>query len=173
MSGLRPVVEILRRHDIPFALIGASALAAHGVSRSTLDIDLLTTDPRALGDSLWRDLSGVDIRRGDADDPLAGVVRIPAPAGFVDVVVGRSAWQTEIVERARPTSFEDVHIPVVDASGLILLKLFAGGPQDAWDIEQLFAAGDREALRREVETRLDLLPRTARSLWTRVSGQED
>jgi hypothetical protein len=58
---------------VPFALIGAAALAVHGVSRSTLDIDLLVIDPRVLERSFWASFGGraaIDIRTGDAADPL-------------------------------------------------------------------------------------------------------
>jgi hypothetical protein len=41
---LAHVTNVLRRERIDFALIGAATLAAHGVSRSTVDIDLLVTD---------------------------------------------------------------------------------------------------------------------------------
>lgn len=55
------------------------ALALHGISRSTFDQDLLVTNLRVLDDAFWDDLRNiaqVDVRRGDADDPLAGVVRL-------------------------------------------------------------------------------------------------
>jgi hypothetical protein len=68
---LDQIVRILQRHAIPHALIGASALAVHGVSRSTLDQDLLVTDPRTLDEAMWRELSGasIDRRCGAHDDP--------------------------------------------------------------------------------------------------------
>jgi hypothetical protein len=47
------VADLLASERIPFALIGASALAARGVSRSTHDLDLLTTDSRVLDPTLW------------------------------------------------------------------------------------------------------------------------
>jgi hypothetical protein len=56
-------------------------------------------------------------------------------------------------------------VPAVQAGDLILLKLFAGGRQDRWDIEQLLARPDRDALVREVDARVLLLPDRARTLW--------
>src|SRR5438552_7153180 len=80
----------------------------------------------------------VQIRRGAADDPLAGVVRFRAPDETpIDLVVGRSAWQASVLSRAVETEIESVRVLVARAADLILLKLYAGGPQDAWDIEQL------------------------------------
>lgn len=45
------VVDLLVRRDIPHALIGAAALAARGVARSTFDIDLLKEGSPALNNS--------------------------------------------------------------------------------------------------------------------------
>jgi hypothetical protein len=45
--NIEPVVRVLRRLDAPYALIGGHAIAARGFARATIDIDLLTTDPRS------------------------------------------------------------------------------------------------------------------------------
>ena len=167
MTLLARVASVLERTGIRYALIGAGAMAARGVSRSTHDIDLFTTDSRALEPLTWHSLDdlGVDVRRGGAQDPLAGVVRISAPGERdVDVVVGRGGWQHEVVSRAERTHVGDVDLPVASAADLVLLKLYAGGSQDRWDIEQLLAMGD-ERLVRDVETRLADLPSDARALW--------
>jgi len=58
-----------------------------------------------------------------------------------------------------------VDLPILRAADLILLKLYAGGPQDRWDIAQLLAAGDHGALVEEVELRLPDLPSEASALW--------
>jgi hypothetical protein len=133
------VVSHLERASIPFALIGAGALAIHGVSRSTLDIDLLATDRRLLEPVFWALGSGVEVevRRGDAADPLAGVVRCRAPnQRHVDIVIGKAAWQAALVARAEPLTRSGRAIPAARVEDLVLLKLYAGGSQDRWDIEQ-------------------------------------
>jgi hypothetical protein len=105
-------------------------------------------------------------RTGDGDDPLAGVVRLRASGERdVDVVVGRGSWEADILARAEPASYDGTMVPAVQAGDLILLKLFAGGRQDRWDIEQLLARPDRDALVREVDARVLLLPDRARTLW--------
>lgn len=169
MSLLARVVQFLESHDVASALIGASAMAAHGVSRSTADIDLLTTDHRVLTPAFWILPDPVDIRRGDGDDPLAGVVRIADAAHHhVDIVVGNRTWQRELVEQAEPRQFQAVPLRVVSAKGLILLKLYAGGPQDCWDIQQLLAANP-EPLTRGVDAVLPALPRRCAELWDRIT----
>lgn len=92
------VRSTLESAAIAYALISAGAMATIGVIRSTADIDLLTTDPRALAPSIWAALVAseaiVDIRHGDADDPLAGLVRVSRSSERpVDLVIGRGSWQ--------------------------------------------------------------------------------
>jgi hypothetical protein len=172
---LGEVSRALSARDIPHGLIGAGALAVHGVSRSTFDLDLLVTDRRVLEAAFWTGIAGaggvLDVRIGDDADPLAGVVRLSRPGSrSVDVVVGRSAWQAETLDRAGPRNLGAVSVPVVAPADLILLKLFAGGPQDAWDVEQLLALLDRPALVAEVEGRVSRLPRDAMDLWHKIAG---
>jgi hypothetical protein len=174
---LARVRDILEASSIPYALIGAGAMTVHGVGRSTLDLDLLTTEPRVLEEKVWASLktsgASLDVRRGDPDDPLAGVVRFEqAEEPPVDLVVGRSRWQAAVLERARRMSIGEFDVPVVGAADLILLKLFAGGAQDAWDIEELLATGDRAVLSREVESRIGDLPADVLGLWSRIRGDE-
>lgn len=171
-SLLARVSDLLADHRIRYALIGASAMAIHGVSRSTVDIDLLVTDTRVLSPDLWAPLPsgvGVDIRPGDADDPLAGVVRLRAEdERDVDLIVARGRWEAGVVARATPTPYAGVSVPAVQVADLILLKLYAGGSQDRWDVEQLLARPDRDEIVQQVDARLPDLPAEARSLWDRL-----
>jgi hypothetical protein len=176
MSLLRDVVEALRGQGTPHALIGAAAMAVRGVSRSTADLDLLTVDAGVLHSGPWApfELRGIPVRilRGDADDPLAGNVRLADGAQIVDVVVGRHVWQREIVEAAVPSPIGDVEIPVAGAGALVLLKLYAGGPKDAWDVRSLLEVSEDEAaLRAEVDQGVSRLGADACRLWERLKEQ--
>jgi len=162
------VMSALGARGIAHAMIGAAALAASGVARSTLDLDLLTLDPRVLDQDLWMVFRTagieVDVRRGDADDPLAGVVRISMTGERpVDIILGRYAWQHRAVERAQqlPDGTK-----VVRARDLVLLKLYAGGTQDLWDIRQLLTVLAGTSLAADVDADLGDLPADARALWT-------
>ena len=161
-------------HGIDHAIIGAAALAAHGVARATLDLDLLATDPACLDEQGWGEIRAtgatVEIRRGDAADPLRGVVRIASEGEApVDLIVGRSPWQRELIGRATLLRIADTAIPVARAADLVLLKLYAGGPQDAWDIDQLLDVDT--TLVADVEARLGALPDECAVLWQRILRQ--
>ena len=166
---------LLSEHGIAHAVIGAAALAVHGVSRATADLDLLALDPVCLDPATWRDLRAaglaVDVRHGDADDPLAGLVRITDTAGAaLDLVLGKSAWQRGILARAQLGRIAEVELPVATAADLILLKLYAGGPQDLWDVHRLLEAHPPELVA-EVEERLAVLPADCARLWQRVAQE--
>ena len=176
MSLFEQVVSVLEHSQIGHCLIGAAAMAAHGVPRSTLDLDLLTIDRRTLEESLWVPLreagTRVQVRRGDSEDPLAGAVRFcAADERTVDLIVGRFSWQGSIVERALPLSILGIQIAVAEPADVVLLKLYAGGSQDRWDIQQLLAAQLSEEVTECVEERLARLPSECADLWRELQGR--
>lgn len=176
MSLLAEVLRLLERERVPHALIGAAALAVRGVSRSTADVDLLCVDSTILRRETWADFEarGLLLRalKGDSDDPLAGSVRLGDGSEIVDVVVGRDTWQREIIETAEPLSLGDLSVPVARPAGLVLLKLHAGGPKDAWDIRALLeVSDDAAAIQAEVERMVSRLPADARRLWSRLRAE--
>src|SRR6185503_10577893 len=93
MSLLREVAEHLEQKKVSAALMGAAALPVYGVSRATLDADLVTVDRAVFGAGFWTPLettTHIDIRKGDQFDPLAGVVRLKRIGERqVDVVVAK------------------------------------------------------------------------------------
>jgi hypothetical protein len=169
MSLLEEIRATLDAAGIRHALIGALALSAYGVNRATVDLDLLVADVSCLRPDLWADLRSpgvaVEVRKGDLKDPLAGVVRFQAPGESpIDVVVGKFAWQARLLERAEPIGGN----LVVRAADLVLLKLYAGGFQDAWDVQQLLARPFREDLIAEVEAHLPELPARCQDFWKKI-----
>lgn len=167
MTLLAGVSRRLDASGVPHALIGAAALAARGVARSTYDIDILTTDVRVVASGFWELLraegADVDIRRGDVDDPLGGVIRVTSPGQRpVDVVLGKTRWHARAVERADRTPDGTAIVAVRD---LVLLKLYAGGTQDLWDVRALLELPGRATLVAQVDEDLAGLPADMRARW--------
>ena len=170
LSLLAAVSNDLTSHGISHAVVGGMALAAHGIARATLDTDLLIVMAEPPNPDVWVRAKAmgaqVETRLGDAEDPFRAVVRITHPtAGPVDVLVGKSQWQRDIIARAQPVFLLDSNVPVVSAADLVLLKLFAGGPQDLWDIQRLLTTSSRAAFIAEVDSRVVALPPTCRTRW--------
>ena len=175
MSVLHEVVAFLLKRETLHALIGAAAMAVHGVARSTLDVDILVVDRDLLLEREWRTMKRegieLEIRVGDAMDPLAGVIRLEGPEDeSVDVIVGRGAWEPVLLERATTAHYAGVRLPAVDREGLVQLKLYAGGPQDMWDIHQLLM-GATDADLKAIDTLISSMPRATRERWTQVKAE--
>lgn len=175
VSLLESAALALRKRGTPHALIGAVAMAGRGVMRSTADIDLLVVDAGVLQPGAWSDVEAlgfsVQVRMGDDQDPLAGVVRLAGPAAEypVDVVVGKKAWQAEVIARAEAHRLAATEVPLALASDLILLKLYAGAAQDLLDVQALLNAGDRPRLIAEVSRTIGRLPEGAQVHWRTIA----
>jgi predicted nucleotidyltransferase len=61
VSLLKHVVALLRSRSTPFALIGAAAMAVHGVSRSTRDLDLFVLARECLFPAYWDSLRTAEV----------------------------------------------------------------------------------------------------------------
>jgi hypothetical protein len=172
--NIEPVRRVLDAIGARYALIGGHALAARGYPRTTIDIDLMTTEPRVLDLAPWTDLERdgaiIERRRGDEDDPLGGVVHILlTDATDIDVVLAKWKWQSGVIDRAESmTVAANVRIAVPLTSDLILLKLAAGGFLDLRDAATLLAAGNRDALVREVDARLPEVRPDVTAAWREV-----
>lgn len=168
--NVEPVVRILESLQAPYALIGAHAMAARGYPRFTVDVDLLTIDDRVLSPVTWagleREGAAVDARRGDADDPLGGVVHVLLPDGTdVDVVLAKWDWEAQVIDRADLMTIAGVRIRVPRTGDLILLKLAAGGYLDLRDAAALLSLGARDTIIRDVEAHLHEVRPDVRSIW--------
>jgi hypothetical protein len=165
------VIEHLRAHGIPGAIVGGVAMALHGIARATADLDVLVVAASVLDARFWEALGPeVDrhVRKGDASDPLEGLVRCVERGTIVDVVVGGSDWMRAVVGRAVERDLAGETLPVVDAADLILLKLYAGGPQDLLDARLLLRA--QPALGDEVRRRAGSAPAAVRDGLRALDG---
>lgn len=171
MTPDREIAAALDEAGIEHCVIGAVALAAWGFARFTADIDLLTMSTAVLDRGFWPpELAGriAEVRRGDDDDPLAGVVRFqPAPA--VEIIVGRGEIMRDAVASAVEHELLDAR--VASPIPLALLKLEAGGPQDIADLHQLAEVRRRLAPEEDflatLESRVPRLSDWGKRSWER------
>jgi hypothetical protein len=170
MKGAAQVIRHLEERGVAAALIGGLALGAHGIARATLDADVLVADEAVLDPGFWTsstELGAPEIRRGDAEDPLLGIVRFTVADEPVDVIVGRGRWIVSVLQRRLRIEAAGHSLPLVDRADLVLLKLFAAGPQDLLDVQLLLEA-DEGDLRRNVEERLPSAPASVGAAWRKL-----
>jgi hypothetical protein len=171
MKATAAVLDYLESRGVVAALVGGVALGAHGIARATLDTDILVASAAVLDARFWADVGTLpppDIRPGDPDDPLLGLARFDLADGPVDVIAISGAWIRGILERRLFIHVRGRSLPVVDRADLVLLKLYAGGPQDLLDIQLLLEA-DTGELRPQVETRLAQAPAPLRAAWAKLN----
>jgi hypothetical protein len=158
-----------------WAMIGARALGVRGYPRMTLDYDFLTDEALVLQRETWSGLvekhgAAVEVRKGDLEDPIAGVVRIDFPGGGeADVLLAKWKWEAEVIRRAEPVDLGGYIVPVPPASDLILLKLAAGGPIDLQDVISLLHL-DCDRLIREVDDSVASVHPDVTGVWQQIKG---
>ncbi len=124
-----------------YALIGGLAAGAWGSPRATQDIDFAvatTGDNTKLAQAL-----GAQFTPGGPDDPLPGVFALSIRLGDetvpVQLVVLPPRWTELVMNHVQPATLFDSSVPVVSWQVLVLLKLYAGGPQDLSDAKSILA----------------------------------
>lgn len=125
-----------------YALIGGHAVSAWGVPRGTRDLDFAiavgSTEPSALAAFV-----GGSYQAGETDDPLRGVIR--AFAGLegeripVQLIILPADLTAMILKNIEVLTLMGCRVRAVNWQALIVLKLYAGGPHDLLDAEQIMA----------------------------------
>jgi predicted nucleotidyltransferase len=141
---LGKIFDALNRHGVRYALFGGLAVGAHGLARTTKDVDLF------LASSPGNVEAAVAALRELFDDPdLAeitpsemekyGLIRYGLPQH--DFVIDLTTRLGEAVRfedlEIESIDFLGVSVPVVSARTLIRLKVAAGRPQDLADVLRL------------------------------------
>ncbi len=139
-------IACLTARGVEFLIVGAYALAFHGVPRFTGDLDILV---RPTPDNATRLLQAI----ADFGFPTADLV----PADLVDprrmLELGLPPVQLHVMSAISGVSWEDAHahatrgrfgrhdVPVIGRSALIQNKRAAGRPKDLADLDALGEAG--------------------------------
>ena len=133
------VAELLRSHDLAFALIGGLASSIRGRLRATSDIDIVVDCEVSAALSLLAQLDGKAFRPfvEDAEKSILQYYILPiedvSSGTPIDLAIGASGFEKLVVQRA--TTPLGNSIPVATAEDLLLMKLMAGRTQDIGDVE--------------------------------------
>ena len=123
-------------------LVGAYAVAAHGLPRATGDIDLWIRTTAENADRVWAALSKFgaslsDLSKQDFLRPNT-VVQLGVTPRRIDILTGITGVDYESAERATVIiEIEGVKVPVISLSHLIQNKIAVGRPQDVADVARL------------------------------------
>jgi hypothetical protein len=141
---LLDVVDLLNKHHISYAVIGALAASVHGVVRASLDADVLLSigiQEAANLERLFSAAFGTEMTRGDSEDPIAGLLKITDSYGNrVDLLIGLRGFDPEAFSRVLEISFQGMPLKFVGREDFIAMKVFAGGPVDLVDARRAISA---------------------------------
>lgn len=145
---LLDVIEILKREHIDYLVIGAFALSAHAQVRASSDVDALLYISFARLTKLSKLFQNAGftttLRRGDADDPILGMLALGDSLGNrVDLLGGLRGLDPKTFSRAIEVAFLGENLRIVGLEDFIAMKCFAGGPQDVADARSAFLGAQR------------------------------
>lgn len=147
-SDFLDLLQALRDSGARFLVVGAQAMAAHGVPRATGDMDLWVEPTQANARAVWRALLefGAPVEAFDlsVDDFAVGgnVVQVGLPPRRIDLLTSidgvefADAWESRLV-----TPIADCPVPFLAREELLRNKRAAGRPKDLLDIELLEGTG--------------------------------
>jgi hypothetical protein len=133
------VAAFLEARSVPFAVIGGIAVGVRGEPSFTAHIDLV------IGVEIEKGLELLAAVKGPAFAPLFPgadeVVRTSYMLPLrhrqtlvkVDLAIGLTGFERQLIARARREDLGGVHAPVAAAENLLILKVFAGRPRDTED----------------------------------------
>jgi hypothetical protein len=139
---MQEFLRLLNHHQVEFAVCGGHAVAYHGYSRLTMDVDILILpseeNARRLG------LALTDFGFGNAGIPLAAftkegtAVSLGVQPNQIDLLTSMSSQPTaEIIHNGVPAVLADIPVLVTAKADLIRAKREAARPKDLADLCEL------------------------------------
>lgn len=142
----RKALRALTKAEVPFAVIGATALAVRGLPRMTKDLGLVVTIEDAwdaLDALLGAGFSSVTpVDRNEDPEPMYVLTK---GASEVDLLVAGGEPESTVVAEAPKTSVFGVTVPTATLEHLVLMYLYSNQVRHQGDLARIV-----------VETKVDL-----------------
>jgi len=147
-SDFRDILSAFCAEKVEFMLVGAYAVAAHGLPRATGDIDLWVKCSERNADCVWAALLkfGAPLGNLTKQDFIQGgnVVQIGVTPRRIDILTEITGVAYEEAEAQTITiELEGMTIPVIGLTHLLQNKLAVGRPQDKADVARLKEMRDK------------------------------
>jgi len=113
-----------KERGLGWAVVGGVALALHGLSRLTMDLDVVVDGERQA--QVLECLDQLGYRRLHVSRGYSNHLHPEPSWGRVDVLYVRGDTREKVLEEAKPQSGpREITVPVVDPEHLIAMKVFA------------------------------------------------
>jgi len=148
-EDFKDLIVALRGAGVRFIVVGAHALAAHGIPRATGDLDILVAPEPENADRLMRALEsfgaplashGVSRRDFEREGT---VYQIGLPPRRIDIMTSISGVAFEEAERTMmKVAIEGWELPILGRQQLLANKRATGRPKDLLDVQLLEDASE-------------------------------
>ncbi len=138
----RDILSAFNDERVEYLLVGAYALASHGLPRATGDIDLWVRRSPDNAERVWRalerfgaPLDRLSVRDLEAPDVVVQIGVSPRRIDLLTCIDGvdfDTAWKERML-----VAVDGVEVPVISRRHLIANKRATGRPQDLADIARL------------------------------------
>jgi hypothetical protein len=143
-ENFRDILTELVRNKAKFLIVGAHALAVHGIPRATGDLDIWIQTNSDNAQRIWKALvrfgapvESMNVTQEDLLRPDT-VVQIGLPPNRIDILTSLSGVEFEAAWNSRVTqSVGKVEVPFIDRQTLIRNKRATGRKRDLADLEDL------------------------------------
>ena len=143
-QDFRDLLMALLNADARFLVVGAHAMAVHGVPRATGDLDVWISPDHANSERVWQALLqfGAPVRelglsREDLETP-GMVVQVGLPPRRIDLLTEASGLVFEEAWQHRTTHVVDAYeVPFLGRQDLVRNKRALGRPKDLADLDVL------------------------------------
>jgi hypothetical protein len=142
-KDLREFIGLLNSTKIKYLLVGGHAVAHHGFPRFTGDIDFFiggTRENLELVQVVLRDFGFPSLGQGLLESSPGTLIQLGRPPNRIDLLTAidgvnfDEAWATKEV-----ALLDDLEVPLISKTLLILNKKATGRPKDFEDVRQLGA----------------------------------
>jgi Nucleotidyltransferase of unknown function (DUF6036) len=138
----RDILSIFNEEKVEYLVVGAYALAAHGLPRATGDIDLWISRDERNAYRVWRSLAKFgaplsDLKESDFSSP-GMVYQIGVAPNRIDILTSidgvefSHAWKQRV-----EVNIEGLLVFVISRTDFIANKKTVGRPQDLADIDRI------------------------------------
>ena len=140
-ASARRALRALNRAGVPYAVIGATALAVRGLPRMTRDLDVVVTTEdafTALG-ALAREgfRSVTPVRRATDPEPMYVLRDTRGGGAEIDLLVASAEPESTVVTEATAASVFGVRAPVATLEHLVLMYLYSNQPRHLGDLARI------------------------------------
>lgn len=139
----KEMLQCLAAEEAEFLVVGAYALAAHGIPRSTADFDIWVNPTAENSLKVYRALAVFGAPLDDVtptDFAEEGVIFqigvVPCRIDIITKISGNITF-TDAVSQADVVQFDDVQMPILSLDDLLTNKLAIGRPKDLEDVKLL------------------------------------